>query len=109
MPHALVPWRPGWLGLIALGCVALLVAGVRAASAATLEVCPSGCAFATIRAALSAAANGDTIAIAAGSYTGGFRLDKNVSLRGAGADQTTINGAAPRDAVVSVLSFDVSA
>lgn len=78
---------------LALLLVALLGAG--RASAATLTVCPSGCAFSQIAPALAAAGNGDTIAIGAGSYAGGFTIAKNVRLVGAGAGVTTINGGGP--------------
>ena len=93
MSLASVPWRARRLSLIALALAALLVGGAPPASAATLRVCPSGCAFDNLPAALAAAANGDTIRIAAGDYaTGGFVINKNVRLRGAGADQTTVLG-----------------
>jgi predicted outer membrane repeat protein len=92
MSHSPVLWGAKRLGLVALVLAALLVAGAPPASAATLQVCPSGCSFTTIAGALAAAANGDTIGIAAGTYTGGFTVDKNVTLRGKGADQTTITG-----------------
>ena len=92
MSHSLVPWRASRAGMLALTLTALLVVGAPAASAATLQVCPSGCAFTTIAGALAVAANGDAIEIAAGTYAGGFTIDKKVSLHGAGADQTTISG-----------------
>ena len=93
MSLASVPWRARRLSLIALALAALLVGGAPPASVATLRVCPSGCAFDNLPAALAAAANGDTIRMAAGDYaTGGFVINKNVRLRGAGADQTTILG-----------------
>jgi hypothetical protein len=92
MSHSRVLWGAKRLGLVALVLAALLVAGAPPASAATLQVCPSGCSFTTIAGALAAAANGDTIGIAAGTYAGGVTVDKNVTLRGEGADQTTISG-----------------
>jgi hypothetical protein len=102
MSHSRVLWGAKRLGLVALVLAALLVAGAPPASAATLQVCPSGCSFTTIAGALAAAANGDTIGIAAGTYSGGFIVDKNVTLRGEGADQTTISGGGPGLAVVGV-------
>jgi pectin methylesterase-like acyl-CoA thioesterase len=85
-------WLPGAAAVLAAGLVAL--AGAGQASAATLTVCPSGCTFSTIQAAIDAAGSGDKIKIAAGSYsenliTGG----KDLSLAGAGARKTTIAGA----------------
>jgi hypothetical protein len=69
--------------------------GVADASAATLRVCPQGCAYTQIAAAVSAAQNGDTVNVGAGSYTGGFTIDKHLTLNGAGARQTTISGGGP--------------
>jgi hypothetical protein len=65
------------------------------ASAATLSVCPSGCAFSQIAPALAAAKNGDTIAIDAGTYDGGFTVDLSVKLTGAGPNRTIISGGGP--------------
>jgi nitrous oxidase accessory protein NosD len=60
-----------------------------------LTVCPSGCAFNQIAPALAATNNGDTIAIAAGTYDGGFTIDKSLKLVGAGAGSTFISGGGP--------------
>jgi hypothetical protein len=83
--------------LLLIGLVALAAAtvGSESASAATVRVCPSGCAFTQIAPALAAANSGDTIAIAAGSYDGGFTVDKSVKLAGAGAGKTIISGGGP--------------
>lgn len=94
--------RPTLLGLTAALAVALLTAGP--AAAATLTVCPSGCQYTTIAGALADAADGDEIQIAAGTYDGGFTIDKDVRLVGAGADQTTISGGSP----VVTIAPDVS-
>ena len=74
---------------------ALLAASGGTAWAATLQVCPSGCAYSTIPAAIAAASNGDTITIAAGTYAGGFFIDKNLTLVGADTDSVTISGGRP--------------
>src|SRR6185503_18240633 len=59
--------------LLALLCAASLhfATPVRAE---TRTVCPSGCDFTTIAAALQAAADGDTISIGEGTYTGGLEI-----------------------------------
>jgi hypothetical protein len=66
------------------------------ASAATLTVCPSGppaCTYSHIQDAINAASSGDTITIAAGTYTEHLTIGgKNLSLTGAGAANTTIDG-----------------
>src|SRR5881394_2900317 len=72
-----------------------LTEAVGTASAATLTVCPSGCAFSQIAPALAAASSGDTIQIAAGTYNGGFTVTKSINLLGAGAASTTISGGGP--------------
>jgi hypothetical protein len=64
-------------------------------SAATLTVCPSGCAFSDLGSALAVAKNGDTIAIGAGTYKGGLTIDVSVKLAGAGAGKTIISGGGP--------------
>ena len=66
---------PRW-PLLAFALAAFLAVGVGSAAAATLKVCPSGCAYTTIPAALAAAQSGDTIQVAAGTYAGGFTIDK---------------------------------
>jgi len=86
---------PRWLlaGLLASAAAALVASGQ--ASAATVTVCPNGCAFSQIAPAVAAAKDGDTIAIAAGTYTGGFTVDVSVKLVGSGAGSTVISGGGP--------------
>ena len=81
------------MALVAFTAVALLVPGF--ASAATLKVCPSGCQYTTIAAALNAASSGDTILVGPGSYAGGFTIDQSIALHGSGADLTRIVGGIP--------------
>jgi hypothetical protein len=76
--------------LIGLAAMFFVVAG-SATAAKPLTVCASGCEYTTITAALADASDGALIVVEAGSY-GGFSVDKNVSIRGAGAAETTISG-----------------
>jgi hypothetical protein len=78
-------------------CAGLVLAclGVEGAGAATVKVCPSGCAFDQIAPAIAAASPGDTIQVAAGTYDGGFTIDKSVKLVGAGAGSTIVEGGGP--------------
>jgi hypothetical protein len=88
-------------------CASLVLAcvGVGAAEAATLKVCPSGCAFSQIAPAIAAASPGDTIQVAAGTYDGGFTIDKSLQLVGAGAGSTIIKGGGP---VITIGTFDAA-
>jgi hypothetical protein len=77
---------------------ALVLACSSWASTSSLTVCSTGppnCQYATIADALVAASPGDTIQIASGSYAGGFTIAVSVTLVGAGATTTTINGGSP--------------
>lgn len=58
---------------------------------ANCDVCASGCAFTSVRAAINAAVPGDTIRICAGTYVGNVVIGKNLTLIGAGdgADPAT--------------------
>jgi len=74
---------------------------VLSAQAASLTVCPSGCAFKSIQAAVDAASPGATITIQAGTYSGGVSIDKSLTLNGAGVASTIIRGGGP---VISVAA-----
>jgi fibronectin-binding autotransporter adhesin len=91
------------LSVCALAVLSLVGAGQ--ASAATLSVCPSGCAFSQIAPAIAAASPGDTIQVAAGTYTGGFTIDRSLKLAGAGAGLTIISGGGP---VITLGTFDAA-
>jgi hypothetical protein len=69
----------------------------------TIEVCPDGCPFTQLAPALAQASDGDTIALAAGTYDGGVVIDASVTLIGAGPDETVIEGGGP---VVTIGVYD---
>jgi pectin methylesterase-like acyl-CoA thioesterase len=65
--------------------------GLPAARAADLHVCPTGCAYSSVQAAVDAASAGDVIKVATGTYTdvstrAGVTqvvyIDKGVTIRG---------------------------
>jgi hypothetical protein len=70
--------------------------------AATLNVCPSGCAYSQLAAAVADARSGDTIRVGPGTYLGGFSVLVSVSVLGAGAGATVISGGGP---VITIGSF----
>jgi hypothetical protein len=84
---------------------ALVLLGAGQASAATLNVCPSGCPHTQIAPALVAAKNGDTVKIGPGTYDGGVTIDVSVKLVGAGAGRTIISGGGP---VLTIGEFGAS-
>lgn len=73
--------------------VATLISFASLVSAKTINV-PGD--FSTIQAALNAASEGDTIAVAAGSYFESLTVTKSVSLEGAGKESTVLDGSAGR-------------
>ena len=81
--------------LVPAVAVLIPVVGTAKASAATPQVCPSGCPYAQLAPALTAAHSGDTITIGPGTYAGGVIIDVSVKLVGAGPDATVISGGGP--------------
>ena len=79
---------------IAVGALALAGAlSIAPANAATLTVCASGCTHTTVASAVTAAAAGDTIDIKAGTYPAfGITVDKPLTIKGAGAGTTILDG-----------------
>ena len=70
----------GMLVLLVPAVMTLLLAGAGAGSAATLQVCPSGCPYTQIAPAVAAAKSGDTIKVGPGTYVGGITIDVSVRL-----------------------------
>jgi hypothetical protein len=73
----------------------VLMVSASQASAATLQVCPSGCTYSQIAPAVAAAQSGDTVTVAAGTYQGGFTINTSLTLAGVGAGATIISGGGP--------------
>ena len=85
----------GRFALLAASAVLLAGTFTSPARAATITVCASGCDYTTIQAAVDAAATGDTISVAAGTYTGNVTIGKAVTLEGAKAGVPAGPGASP--------------
>jgi hypothetical protein len=82
--------------LICTAGFGLVPAGLGAAAPArALCVGSRPACFSTIQAAVDAARDGDTIAIAPGNYAGGITIDVSVDVRGAGPNLTIISGGGP--------------
>ena len=63
------------------------------AQAATLSVCPVGCPYTSVQAAIDAAATGDTIVIAPGIYPAQLTIRGTaLTLQGSGSDVTVLDG-----------------
>lgn len=63
------------------------------------DVCPSGCAFNEIHEAINAASPGATIRIGAGTYKENIYIEKNITLIGAGAGKTIVDGKAEESVI----------
>lgn len=78
---------------------------VAPAGAAIRDVCPSGCTYSTIKAAVTAAVANDTITVGAGTYNEtNILINKPLVIQGAGRDQVIVTGAS---AGTSVPMFDI--
>ncbi len=97
-------FRAGGALSLLVGSAFVSLAAATSASAATLTVCHVGCAYTQIAPAIAAASNGDTVNVAAGTYSGGFTIDQNLTLDGAGAQKTIIRGGGPVVTVGSATS-----
>src|SRR3954470_22958718 len=84
------------LGLaLALGTLAIVPTADASAGGHTTCVGHGKHCYATIQAAVNAARDGDTVAVAPGRYAGGITIDKSIRLAGAGARSTVIKGGGP--------------
>jgi hypothetical protein len=82
---------------VATTLAALALAVTTASAQSATDLCVGGApgCYGTIQAALAAATDGDTIALAPGTYAGPIAITKSVQLIGAGAALTTIRGGGP--------------
>lgn len=98
--------------LIAGVIMALLTAGSEPAAQRTLTVCPAGCDFSTIQAAIDAARPGDMIEVQAGTYRENLMITnkRDLTLQGAGYAAVTLDGsaAANREEIVPGILIENS-
>lgn len=66
------------------------------------DVCASGCTYSTVQAAIDGASTGATVAICAGTFAENLRINKNLTLAGAGRNATILDGKAEN----SVIAID---
>lgn len=87
--------RPASLGALLLLGLALVPPAQ--GQEAALDVCPTGCPYSSIQAAIDAAAPGATVRVGPGTYRESLKLKGGVGLSGAGPEQTIVqgNGAEP--------------
>ena len=80
-------------GISIFGFTTLFVQASTARVASTHTVCTSGCDFSSIQAAIDAATTGDTINLAAETFTEPFTIDKSLTIEGAGSENTFLQAA----------------
>jgi len=66
--------------------------------------CPEAAPCASLAYALSQATGGDTISIGAGSFPGVATVAVNVTIEGAGANETTLTGGTPGDPILTIAA-----
>ncbi len=79
------------LFIICVICACVLWA-TKSVSADEITVCPSGCDYNDLSTAVAAANPNDTILVANGNYPANITIDKNLTIRGEGADLTILDG-----------------
>ena len=80
-------------GISIFGFTTLFVQASTARVASTHTVCTSGCDFSSIQAAIDAATTGDTINLAAETFTEPFTIDKTLTIEGTGSENTFLQAA----------------
>ena len=97
------------LMLAILGSVTPLLMPTTRALAADVHVCPVGCPHKTIQGAVNSAASGDVIHIGAGRYVENVKIiDKKLTLIGASAATTEVDGHSDVDGPVFTLGSGVA-
>ena len=81
------------------------------AEASTITVGSSGCNHTTLEAAIDAATGGDTIEIAAGTYTynTGYTVDKNITIQGPAGGTVILQTSGTQGSVTNVTVITINA
>lgn len=90
------------LRLVGLLVSAMVLGLLSFAVAQPYTVCPSGCPFTKIQAALDAANEGDTITVGPGVYRENLKITKSLSLSGADPAQVRLLPGGPAYALVQI-------
>lgn len=107
--------RCTWLALLAIPIVVSLMLGgcgllsqvqVRV-SPGTITVCPSGCDYTSIQAAIGAAHPYQVIEVQTGSYRESLVIVKPLTLKGVGADGTVIESESEESPAITVIAGEV--
>jgi hypothetical protein len=102
-----MPARPLLRFVAALLLIVIGMAPIGTLAAGPLTVCPHGCAYASIQAAIDAASNGATIKIGRGTYQEQLTISKDLTLAGSGADGTIIDAGGRGDVVTTAFFVTV--
>ena len=70
------------IALLLLSLVSMAYVSVMVAAALTITVCPSGCDYTSIQAAINSASDGDTIMVGVGVYNEKITINKRVNIIG---------------------------
>ncbi|GEM_PF-6267394 len=96
-----------WLALTAATVGAILGTPELYLSQENWTVCPSGCPFSSVQAALDAAPPGALVRVLAGTYQEALQITRPVRLQGDGQGLTILQGPPGSSAVLEILAPDV--
>jgi hypothetical protein len=87
-------------------CQKSCVDGICGSAADTCDICPTGCPYTTVAAAIAAAAPGATLRIGAGTYDEDLTVGKDLTLTNCNGESVTLRNATP---ATRTITFDPTA